>query len=49
MRLHIHAPPAKAHTLRFQPEPLLHRRISAQLDLPASAQYALPRQSKALP
>ncbi len=35
MRLHIHFPPAKAHALSLQPEPLLHRGITSQLDLPA--------------
>ena len=49
MRLHIHAPPAKANALGFQPKPLLHRRIPAELDLSTSAQHALPRQAEALP
>jgi hypothetical protein len=46
VRLHIHTPPAKAHALGLKPKPLLDGRVSAEFDLTACAQYALPRQSK---
>jgi hypothetical protein len=37
MRLHIHAPPTKAHSFSFQPQPLFDCGIPAQLDLATGA------------
>ena len=45
--LHIHLPATKAHSLGFQPQALLDRRITAQLNLSARTEHALPRQPKA--
>ena len=47
-RPHIHLSPSKPYALSFQPQSLLDRRISGQLDLPPGSQHALPRQSKSL-
>ena len=46
MRLHIYPPPAEAHALGLQPQPLLNGRVSGQLDLTACSQNPLPRQPK---
>jgi len=43
--LHIDPPSAKAHTLGLEPQSLLDRRISRQLDCAAGSQDSLPRQS----
>ncbi len=43
---HIHSPPAKPDSLRFQPQTLLDRRVPRQVDLAASSQHPLPWQSK---
>jgi hypothetical protein len=44
--LHIHPPTPEAHTFRFQPQPLFDGVISAQFDLAACSEDALPRQAK---
>jgi len=46
VRFHIHPPSAEAHTFTFQPQPLFNGRISAQLNLAARAQNAMPGQSE---
>lgn len=46
VRLHIHTLSPKAYALGFQPQPLLDRIISPQLDLAAGSQHTLPRQSE---
>jgi hypothetical protein len=43
--LHIHARPAKRHTLHAQAESLFSGIFSAQLDGPARADHAVPWQS----
>jgi len=42
VRLHMRAASAKAHTLRFQSQPLLDCRIAAQLDFATRAKNSLP-------
>jgi hypothetical protein len=42
--LHIHAAPSKCHSFRLQAQSLFDRRISAQLNFAACAQYPLPWQ-----
>src|SRR5438034_8405927 len=46
VRLHIDSPAAEAYTFAFQPQPLFDGRISAQLNLAACAQNAMPGQSE---
>jgi hypothetical protein len=42
MQLHIDSAAAKAHSLRLQAEALLGSRITAQFDLSAGTQHAMP-------
>src|SRR5208283_4254311 len=44
MRFHIDLAPAEVDPLGLQPQPLLGRRIAAQLDLSPRAQHPLPGQ-----
>jgi hypothetical protein len=43
---HVHPTPPKAHSLRFQPQPLFDGRIATQFDLAACSEDALPRQAE---
>ncbi len=45
---HIHARPAKRHSLHSQPESLFGATFSTQLDGPARADHAMPGQSRNL-
>jgi hypothetical protein len=40
---HVDAPPAEGDAFIFEPEPLLHTWMPAELDLAAGADYAMPR------
>lgn len=43
MHLHADAPAAESDAFALQPEPLLHARMSAELDRASGADHAMPR------
>jgi len=45
MHLHIHPPASEPDTFSFEPQSLLDRRVTPQLNLPARSQYTLPGKS----